>query len=93
MLFSAKEKILKNFKCRLYPVKKLDKTPTREPTAELAAEPTKHKKSKLKLQQEFMNEIIANEQDISDEIFWNYFKHQNPSISAISKYVNDRLID
>ena len=51
----------------------LDKIPTREPTCEptpeLAAEPTEHKKSKLKLQQEFMNEIIANEKDINDEIF------------------------
>ena len=26
-----------------------------------------------------MNEIIANEKDINDEIFWNYFKYQNPS--------------
>ena len=33
----------------------------------------------MKLQQEFMNEIIANEKDINDEIFWNSFKYQNPS--------------
>ena len=26
-----------------------------------------------------MNEIIANEKDINDEIFWNSFKYQNPS--------------
>ena len=29
-----------------------------------------------------MNEIIANEKDINDEIFWNYFKYQNPSFLA-----------
>ena len=26
-----------------------------------------------------MNKIIADEIDISDEIFWKYFKYQNPS--------------
>ena len=49
-------------------MKNLDKYPTREPTPNRAAEPTpkvkidptptKHRKSKLKLQQEFKNEII-----------------------------------
>ena len=76
LLFSAREKILNNFKRRLFPIKKLDKIPTHgptcEPTPELATEPTKHKKSKLKFQQKLMNEIIANEKDINDEIFWNY---------------------
>ena len=50
----------------------MDKIPTHKPVAETAAETTeiaKHKKSKLKFQQEFMNEIIAI----------NYFKYQNPS--------------
>ena len=39
----------------------------REPT------PTKLKKSKLKLQLKFINEIIANEKDINNKIFSNYF--------------------
>ena len=53
-----------------------DKIPTPEP----ATEPTiLTKKSKLKLLQEFINAIIANEKDIKDELFWNYFKYQNPS--------------
>ena len=26
-----------------------------------------------------MNEIIANEKDIKDQMFWNQFKYQNPS--------------
>ena len=53
-----------------------------EPTPKLATEVTsiKDKKSKLKLQQEFMNEIIAGEKDINNEIFLNYFKCQNPWI-------------
>ena len=29
-----------------------------------------------------MNEIIANEKDINDQIFWNYFKYQNPLFLA-----------
>ena len=29
-----------------------------------------------------MNEIISDEKDMSDEIFWNYFKYQNPSFLA-----------
>ena len=63
-------------------MKNLDKTPTREPTPDLAREPTKHKKSISKLQQEFMNEMIAKEKDINDELFWSYFKYQNPSLLA-----------
>ena len=27
-----------------------------------------------------MNEIIFNEKDINDEIFWNYSKYENPSV-------------
>ena len=49
LFFSTREKVLTNFKSRLFPIKKLDKIPTHEPTQELAAEPTKQKKSKLKL--------------------------------------------
>ena len=29
-----------------------------------------------------MNEIIADEKDINDENFWNYFMYQNPSFLA-----------
>ena len=43
---------------------------------------TKQKRYKLKLQQEFMNEIIAEEKDINDELYRNYFKYQNPSFLA-----------
>ena len=48
--FSAREKFSNDFKSRLFPIKKLDKISTHEPTPELAPEPTKHKKSRLKLQ-------------------------------------------
>ena len=67
-------------------MKNLDKIPTCKPapeaTTEPAIEPTKHNKSKVKLQQEFMNEIIAGKKVISYEIFWKYFKYKNPSILA-----------
>ena len=49
-----------------------------QPTPEVSTERTKHKKSKLKLQQEFNNEIIADRKDINNEIFLKYFKYQNP---------------
>ena len=29
-----------------------------------------------------MNEIMADEKEISNEIFWNYFKYQNQSFLA-----------
>ena len=74
-----REKVLSNFKSRLFPIKNLHKIPTHVPTPEIATEPatepTKHKKSKLKLQQEFIDKILANEREINDEIIWNYFKY------------------
>ena len=79
--FSAREKVLNSFKSRLFPTKKLYKIPTPEPTAEPTPEvateatPTKHKKSKLKLQQKFMNGIVVHEKDINNEIFLNYIKY------------------
>ena len=56
LLFSAREKVLNSFKSRLFPIKNLDKIPTRESAAEPAAEktPSKNKKSKLKFQLEFI---------------------------------------
>ena len=29
-----------------------------------------------------MNAIIADEKDITDEMFWSYFKYQNPLFLA-----------
>ena len=78
LLFSAKKNVLNNFKSRLFPTKKIEKIPTREPTVDLATRPIKDMRSKSKLQQEFMNEIIANENDLNDKILWNYFNYQNP---------------
>ena len=82
LFFSAREKVLNNFKSRLFSIKNLEKYPTRDSTTELATEPTKHSKSKLELQQELMNEIIADGKVINDEIFWNYCKYQNPLFLA-----------
>ena len=69
LFFRATGKIIINFKSRLFPITNLDKISTLEPTIKLATKPTKRRKSKLKLQQEFMNEVIANKKDISHEIF------------------------
>ena len=82
LLFSAREQALNTFKSRLFPIKNLEKIATSEPTPELLKQLTKYKKSTLKSQQEFVNENIANEKDINNEIFWNYFKYQNSSFLA-----------
>ena len=53
-----------------------------------------------------MHEIIAKEKDVNYEIFWNYFKYQNPLLSEkdliratqtkneqLVNNVNDGLVD
>ena len=68
-LFSAREKVLNSFISRLFPIKDLDKIPTREPATEpeVATEPTKEKIkckiSSLKLCKDFLNET-KNEEKI-----------------------------
>ena len=67
LLFSAREKVLNNFKIRLFPIKNLDKISTPEPAAvpgtepEVAKEPTKAKTrrkiSSLQFCEKFWNEI------------------------------------
>ena len=40
-----------------------------------------------------MNEMIAKEKYITDELFWSYFKYQNPSLLAkdlITAIINSR---
>ena len=69
--FSARKNVLKNFKSRFFQIKNLYKIPKHEPTPELPKKKTIHKKSVSKLQQELMNEIIADESDINDKIFLN----------------------
>ena len=70
------KKVLNNFKSRLFPIKNLDKIPTRELAPEQATQPTKHKKSKLKSQHKVMNEIIADEKGINDEMFYDYVNNR-----------------
>ena len=52
LLLSSREKVFNSFKRRLFPIKKLNKIPTGEPTPKQTAKstPTKHEKFKLKLQ-------------------------------------------
>ena len=66
-MFSTREKFLNGFKCWLFPIKNLDKIATRKPEAGPAAEKTqnKNKKSKLKLQQDFIRDIMDNKNDIN----------------------------
>ena len=45
-----------------------------------------------------MNEIIADENDMNDEILWNYFKFQNPSFFAkdqirAKQFKNEQLVN
>ena len=104
LLFSTREKVLNSFKSRLFPIKHLDKIRTLEPTPEKAAKsaaeetPTKHRTSKLKLQQEFMNEIIADKKDINNGILLNYFKYQNPlflvkDLISAKQNKNEKLVN
>ena len=60
LFFSVREKVINNFKSRIFRIKNSDKILTSKPTSELETVPFKLKKSKLKLQQELMNEILAN---------------------------------
>ena len=92
------KKFLITFKSRLFSVKNLDQIPTREPTPEPATEPTTYKKSKLKLQQEFFNQIAASKKDINEEIFWNCLKYQSSSFLAkdlirAKKVKNEQLVN
>ena len=55
---------------------------TKEVASKSATEPINQKKSKLKLQQEIMNKVIANKKRCKFWISWNYIKYQNPSFLA-----------
>ena len=70
LLFSERENFLYKFMRKLSRMKHLDKIPIREPTLEVAGEPTQHKKSKLKLQRQFINEGITNGKDKLKKHFW-----------------------
>ena len=50
------------------------------------------------MQQEFKNEIIADEKYINDQIFWNYVKYQNPlflvnDLIRVKKYKIMKLVN
>ena len=68
LFFSSREKVLNNFRSKLFPVRILDKIPIREATFESAFEPapeiakatkvkTKQEISPLKLREDFLSEI------------------------------------
>ena len=94
LFFTAREKVLNNFKNRLFPIRDLEPEP--EPESEPKTEP-KHRKSSLKSslkssiksREEFLNEIVNKEKIINEEIFSNYFKYQNPSSLAKDLFKTD----
>ena len=60
--------------------------PTRDPTSEVATEPTKAKKAKttrkifsLKLRENFLNEFKNEEKNINEQMFGEYFNYHSPS--------------
>ena len=79
----------------MFPIENVDEISTCEPATKPDAEPTtettptKYKKSKLKLEQKFNNEIIADEKGINNEICLDCFKYQNPSF-LIKDLINKR---
>ena len=55
-------------------------------------------KSRLKWQQEFINESIADDKDINNENFLGYFKYNNPSLLvrdliSIKQNKNEKLVN
>ena len=61
-----------NYNWKLQPELKLESKPKSKPDS-------KHRKSSLKLREEFFNEVVDEEKYINEEIFRNYFKYQTPS--------------
>ena len=95
LLFSAREKFLNSFKSRFFPIKNLDKIPTREPATE-PTKATKVKKAKtirkissLKLREEFLNKI-KNEKK-NEQIFRDYILYQTPSYLTKGLYDSDEI--
>ena len=64
-------------KCEPWSEKAAEPAAETKPKVATEARPTKHRKSKLKYQQNFMTEIKADEEDTNYEIFFDYFKYQN----------------
>ena len=77
----------------------LTRKTTSEPTPEVATEatPTKQRKSKLKLQQKCINEIISDKKDINNETFLDCLKYQNvlslvKDLVSIKQKKNEKLV-
>ena len=97
MFLSAREKILNEFKSKIFLVKYSDKIPAPEPAPEQAPEATvfdtaqpaeeQAKKSSSKLYQDFLDKIANDETSINTEIFNKYFKYQN--LSFLVKDLHD----
>ena len=72
LFLSAREKILNNFKSKIFPIKNLGENPTTEPTPESMV-------FDIKLRENFINKIENDKKNINNEIFRKYFGCMNPS--------------
>ena len=79
LFLSTREKILNNFKSKIFPIKNLGKNPTTEPTPESMV-------FDIKLRENFINKIENDEKNRNNEIFRKYFGCMNPSFLANNLY-------
>ena len=85
----AREKVLNNFRSKIFPTKNQDKILTSEQSPEQApkltlfdvSEPTKtqNRKSSSTFYRYFLDKIANYEPNVKNEIFNEYFKHYNPA--------------
>ena len=73
----------RNYNWKLQPELKLESKPKFKPDS-------KHRKSSLKLREEFFNEVVDEEKYKHEEIFRNYFKYQTPSSSVKDLFKAER---
>ena len=52
---------------------------------------SKHKKSSLKLREEFLNEIKNEENNINEQIFKEYFTYNSPSFLVKDLYEDNKI--
>ena len=88
--FTAREKVLKNFKTDYFQWEKLELKFEHE----LEPEPkSKYRKISLKLCEQFLNETLNEERNINEKIFRNHFKYQNLSSLVKDLFKKDKIKD
>ena len=93
--FSAREKILKIFKSKIFPIKNHDLVPEQK----VFETPKKAKKFKFELYEDYNGDVLKNETDINTEIFIEFiFGFQNPSfllrqLHSSSGIINQKILN